>query len=252
MGDPAAHGGGARPGDGALLHDHEAPGRAEGGVRPPHALQSEPAGQHDRVARGTRRPVPLRPPARLRLPEAEARLRPAAGRRAHRPGPDHLAAAVLVEPARLERDPGLAPGVPHRPVADLRPAALPRRLRAGGAARAPARDRRLRQPDRDGADAPAVTGAHLRRPARRRRGRGARGRAGRARARPAGVGDLDPRAGGPQARRLGDLRRRAEAPRRDPPRPHARSAPPADPGGRRSHRAQTTCARGGGARRRSP
>ncbi len=56
---------------------------------------------------------------------------------------------------------------PDRPVADLRPAALSRGLRAGRAPRAPPGHRGVRQPDRDGADARAVPPADLRRtPAR--------------------------------------------------------------------------------------
>ena len=42
------------------------------------------------------------------FPEAEARLRPAPDRRAHRPGSHHLAAALAVEPARLAGHPRLA------------------------------------------------------------------------------------------------------------------------------------------------
>ena len=46
-------------------------------------------------------------------------------------------------------------------------------VRAGGAARAAPRDRRVRQPDRDGADARAVAGAHLHAVCVRRRRRAA-------------------------------------------------------------------------------
>ena len=40
---------GTRPRDGAVLHDHAAARRDEGGVHPPHALQPEPPRQHDRA-----------------------------------------------------------------------------------------------------------------------------------------------------------------------------------------------------------
>ena len=86
--------------------------------------------------------------------------------------PTHLPAALAVEPARLDGHPGLAPGHPARAVPDLRAAALPGRLGAGGAARAPARDRGVRQPDRHGADARAIAGANLRRPQRTAPGHG--------------------------------------------------------------------------------
>jgi len=132
--------GGAPPGgrragerDGAVLHDHAASGRDPRGVHAALALQPEPARQHDRLAR---RPVgspQLRPAHRLQLPQAEARLRAAPDRGAHRPGPRHLPAAHPVESARLDGHPRLAARDPDRSVADLHPAALPRRLRAGGA-----------------------------------------------------------------------------------------------------------------------
>ena len=77
-------------------------------------------------------PPELRPPHRLQLPQAEARLRAAADRRADRPGPGHLPAARAVEPAGLARCiRGSLLAIPHRPVADLRAAALPGRRRAG-------------------------------------------------------------------------------------------------------------------------
>ncbi len=49
VGDPPADGRGPRPRDGAVLHDHAAARGDEGGVHPPHAVQSEPARQHDRA-----------------------------------------------------------------------------------------------------------------------------------------------------------------------------------------------------------
>src|SRR5438876_623702 len=227
---PAANGRRTRARDGALLHDHAAAGGEEGGVHPPHALQPEPPRQHNRLARRALGPAELRQPARLRLPQAEAGLRPAPDRRADRPGPRDLTASLALEPARLHGDPRIASGNPDRSVADLRPAALPRRVGAGGAARAPARDRRLRQPDRDGADAPAVARPHLRRPRPEPGARcggaapdGAR-RGGDASARAAGVGDLEPCPGRAAARGLGGLRNRAEAPGRDAARPQ-RSLP---------------------------
>ena len=55
---------------------------------------------------------------------------PAAGRRAHQPGPGHLAADHAVEPAGLAGDPGHVDGDSDRGIADLRAPALP--ARAGG------------------------------------------------------------------------------------------------------------------------
>src|SRR4029453_11621950 len=120
----------------------------------------------------------------------------------------------------------LLAGDPHRPVAGLRAAPLPGRSRAGGLARAPPRDRRLRQPDRDGADSRAVARPHLRGPrGARRPGRGGDGHGDgpghdrNAPARPARVGDLDTGAGRAAPRGLGHLRIRAEAAGRDAPHP---------------------------------
>src|SRR5262249_58312969 len=109
-------------------------------------------------------PAELRPADRVQLSQAEARLRPAPDRRAHRPGSGHLAAAGTLEPAGLDGHPRLLAGDPDRSIAGLRPATLSGGLRAAGAPRAAPRDRRVRQPDRDGADARPVTLADLRRP----------------------------------------------------------------------------------------
>ena len=75
-----------RDGDGALLHHHAAARRGPRGVRPPGGLQPEPARQHDRDHGRAVGSPELRPDHRLQLPQAEARLRAAADRRAHRPG----------------------------------------------------------------------------------------------------------------------------------------------------------------------
>ena len=102
------------------------------------------------VARIRRRAV--RPAHGLRVPEAEARLRAAAGGGAHQPGPGDLAADHAVEPAGLRGDPGHADGDPDRGVAALRAPAVPARA-AGTHPRADARDRRLPELHRDGAHA---------------------------------------------------------------------------------------------------
>src|SRR5262249_58932769 len=94
----------------------------------------------------------------------------------------------------------------HRGLAHLRPADLSLR-RAGGAARAPARHRRLRQSDRHGAYARAVTPADLRR------------------APPRGEPDRPQRRGG--------ARRAPPLPRPPPPPPPPRGGPAAG-GGRTS------------------
>ena len=197
---------GARPGHGALLHDHAAAGRGEGGVHPPDPLQSESARQHDRLARRALRPPALRAARRLRLPQAEEHLWAAPHRRADRPGSDHLPAAVALEPTRLDGDPRLLARHPHRAVAHLRAAPLPSG-RARSAAGAPARDRRLWQPDRHGADARAGTRQDLRRPGARGHGQRGDARASATRsdgqregARPARARNLHPRATGPAPR----------------------------------------------------
>src|SRR5205823_9194853 len=95
-------------------------------------------------------------PDRLQLSQAEARLRTAPDRRPDRSGPDHLPAALALEPAWLVGHPRLLAGDPHRPLADLRPAAVPRRRRAGSAPRAPTGGRGVREPARHGPDAHAV------------------------------------------------------------------------------------------------
>ena len=133
--------------------------------------------------------------------------------------------------AGLPGDPGEPAGDPHRGVAPLRPAALPR----GGArpaAGAQARDRRLREPHRHGRDAGGLAPAALRRaPAGsgdhagrgRRHGLGRRGRpvAGGGRgARALHAGERAVRAG-----RLHGLRRGAEAPRGRAAAPPGRGTP---------------------------
>ena len=64
------------------------------------------------LAGGALGPAALRHADRVQLPQAEARLRPAPDRRADRPGPRHLPAALAVEPARVHGHPGLAAGDP--------------------------------------------------------------------------------------------------------------------------------------------
>ena len=54
---PAAAAGGPRARDGTLFHRHAPARRGEGGVRPPHRVQPDPPGQHDRPHGGAvRRP----------------------------------------------------------------------------------------------------------------------------------------------------------------------------------------------------
>ena len=65
---------------------------------------------------------------RVPLPEAEGRVRPAAGGGAHQPGPGDLAADHALEPAGIAGDPGHAARHPDRGVADLHPAAVPAQL----------------------------------------------------------------------------------------------------------------------------
>ena len=189
-------------------------------------LQPEPARQHDRDHGRAGGSPELRPDHRLQLPQAEAGLRAAADRRAHRPGSDHLPAACPLEPAGLACAPRLDAGHPHRPVADLRSAAVSVGHRAGGAARAPARHRGLWQSDRDGAHAGAGARAYFRgagaggRASARGAGRGGspgsaagRRRRGAALAQPSGMGGVAEEPGGAPPRRLGGLRSGAEAPR---------------------------------------
>ena len=74
---------------------------------------------------GTLRPRQVRRAARLRIPEAEADLRPGAGRGAHRPEPGDFRAAFALEPARLGRHTRRPARHTDREVAALRAAALP-------------------------------------------------------------------------------------------------------------------------------
>ena len=172
-----AEGGGPGHGDGALLHDHAAPRREARGVHPAPPIHSRPARQHDRLAGRALGPAPLRQARPLRVSQGQAGVRPPPGRGANRSGRVHLPAAVALGPGGFPGDPGGPPRDPHRGVAPLRPAALP-----GGGARPPAgaeaRDRRLREPHRDGRDAGGLAPAAL------RRGRPGGGE-GRARDRPA-------------------------------------------------------------------
>ena len=94
------------------------------------------------VARKRRRA--LRPAARLPVPEAESRLRPAPGRGADQPGSGDLAADHAVEPAGLAGDSGHAAGDSDRGVAALRPAALPAQARAAGSRSSSASSSRIR------------------------------------------------------------------------------------------------------------
>ena len=144
------------------------------------------------VAGGAQRRRALRQAARVRVPEAEAGVRPAAGGGAHPPGPDDLAADHAVEPAGLAGDLGHADGDSGRGVADLRAAALSEGV-GRPHPRADARHRRLSEPDRDGGRRsrpgwPGIFGARgaaPRRPPRRRRSTQTPARPHRRRRRPA-------------------------------------------------------------------
>ena len=213
------------------------PGETGGRVHPDAAVHAAPARQPRGVARGAQRRRALRTAARLRVPEAEAGLRPAAGRRAHQPGPDDLAADHAVEPAGIAGDLGHADGDSDRGVADLRAAAVP----AGAGRthpRADARHRRLREPDRDGGDARGGSRAALRHRRASAAGGTGRTRARRRRrprtppARPPSGAEIRTPALAAEARgttsapfkrsgrRLGEVRRGA-SPARSGPRPHA-------------------------------
>ncbi len=136
------------------------PGEHTSRVHPDAALHAAPARQPGVVAGGAVRRRALRPADGVRVPEAEARLRPAPGGGAHQPGPGDLAADHPVEPARLGGDPGHADGHSDRGVAALRAAALPARA-AGPHPRTHARDRGLSELDRDGAHARRGAGPAL-------------------------------------------------------------------------------------------
>ena len=94
----------------------------------------------------------LRRRPRLPVPETEGGLRAAAGRRAHQPGPDDLAADHAVESAGIAGDLGHADGDSDRGVAHLRPTALPARRRRPHS-RAHAWSSSYSGSDRDGTDA---------------------------------------------------------------------------------------------------
>ena len=168
--DPADVRGRPRARAGPLLHDHAHSRRGARGVRAPHAVHPAPPRQHDRLAgRPLRRPE-LRAPGGVPVSQAAARLRAPADRRAHRPGRRHLPADHPLEPAGLDGPPREPPGDPGRGVAALRPAPVPGG-REGLDPGAQARDRRLRQPDRDGRDVRRLAPGALRPPARRWRRR---------------------------------------------------------------------------------
>ena len=101
---------------------------------------------------GAQRRRPLRPAARVPVPEAEARLRPEADRRPHQSGSGHLAADHALEPAGIAGHLGHAARHPDRRIAALRAAAVPAIAR-GPHPRAEARHRRVSEPDRHGGDA---------------------------------------------------------------------------------------------------
>ncbi len=135
----------------AVLHDDEAAGRTDRGVHPDAAVHAAPARQPRVVDGREKRRRALRQAAGLPVPEADARIRATASRRPHQPGPGHLAADHVVEPAGLAGDPGHADGDSDRGIAHLRAAALS--ARAGGPD--PGTDqghRRLSEPHRHGAD----------------------------------------------------------------------------------------------------
>ena len=105
------------------------------------------------------------------FPKQRLVYRTPADRRPHRPGRRHLPADHPLEPAGLNGPPREPPGNPGGGVAHLRPAPVPGG-REGLDPGAQARDRRLRQPDRDGRDVRRLAPGALRPPARR--GGGAR------------------------------------------------------------------------------
>ena len=121
------------------------PGETRRRVHPDAAVHAAAQGQPRGLDGGAQRRRALRPAAGVPVPEAEGRLRPAADRRAHQPGPGHLAADHAVEPAGVGGDPGHAAGHPDRGVAALRPAALP------------ARGRRARSPSSSASSSPTRT-----------------------------------------------------------------------------------------------
>ena len=100
------------------------PGETDRGVHPDAAVHAAAARQPRVVDGGEKRRRTLRQAAGVPVPEADARVRAAAGRRAHQPGPGDLAADHVVEPAGLAGDPGHADGDSDRGIADLRAAAL--------------------------------------------------------------------------------------------------------------------------------
>ena len=119
----------------AELRDDAPLGRGEGGVRDHRPLHAARPRQPHRLDGGSLRPRQVRRAARLRIPEAEADLRPGAGRGAHRPEPGDFRAAFTLEPARLGRHTRRPARHTDREVAALCSAALPqgRDWRAAGA-----------------------------------------------------------------------------------------------------------------------
>jgi uncharacterized protein len=230
VGGARLRGGRAGGADAAVLHHHEAAGRERGRVHPDAALHAPAEGQPRRLDGGAQRRRQLRASDGLPVPEGDGDLRPAPDRRAHQPGSGDRAADHALEPAGLGGHPGHAARDSDRGVARLHQAAVPARGRRLDS-RAEARHRRLPEPDRDGGDARAGTGAHL--PGRaaaaadaaERRGRGHRddrrsrtvaGGWSHGSARRPGAPALPACAPGPARRQLGALRGGDRTARADP------------------------------------
>ena len=136
------------------------PGEPQRRVRPHAADGAEPAREHDRLAGGALRSARLRQARRLRIPQGQAGLRAVPDRGAHPAEHRHLAADLAVEPDGLAGHPRPSAGGADRELDPLRLAALPAR-RDRPAARAEARDRRLRRSRGDGGNAGRGAGGAL-------------------------------------------------------------------------------------------
>ena len=127
---------------GRVLRDHEAAGRAEGGVPAHAAVRAERPPEHDLLARRALRPARLRQVAQLHLLQELHGVRAEPGGSDDQPGSGHQLAAYALGPAGVAGDHGQPARGAHRGLAAVRPAALPP-VDPDRAAAAQARDRLL-------------------------------------------------------------------------------------------------------------
>ena len=208
-----------RAAHGAVLRGDAAARRDAGRVHPDAAVHAAPEGQPGGVDGLAQRRRSLRRPGRVQVPEAEADLRAAAGRRPHQPGSGDLAADHAVEPAGLAGDPGHAAGDPGRGVAALRARALPEG-RGRQDPGAEARHRRAPERDRDGGDAGRGDRSPVRQAGLRRSAAAARPDAGAA---------ASPATSAPPRRSSVRGRRATPTARRSPPRRWPTTSAPSPP-----------------------